>query len=134
MASWFGTIAGNVESLLDRVDQVANQTFIKDDDGLPTYFDEEGNVLPPESQMPRGSLTNAVKSSHQAITVDLSRATPRADGETQNSWAVRQKLVSLLLLLAIDFHACFHHSQTAGLPKCQPVNILSSCSLDHAVL
>lgn len=92
MASWLGTFAGNVESLLDRVDQVASQTFIKES-GLPTYFDEYGNVLPPESQVPRAPISPMMNTSLPSVQTGMAYTAIKVDNE-RSSWITLQKPVS----------------------------------------
>jgi hypothetical protein len=91
MASWLGSLASNVESLLDRVDQVANETFVKDAETLPVYFDAEGNVLPSESQLPEAVAPSQVSSSY--LQTAVGSGTPytsvQVEYDPQKAWVSR---------------------------------------------
>jgi hypothetical protein len=102
MASWLGSLASNVESLLDRVDQVANETFVKDAETQPVYFDAEGNVLPPESQLLQAPAANPVNSSYlqKASASGLPYTSVQMDHDSQKAWLSRpqKSVVSISLL------------------------------------
>jgi len=119
MARWLGSLgslASNVESLLDRVDQAASETFVKDVDALPTYFDDEGNVLPAESQLPKsfGAIAEISSYTPPPTAVGKTYTSVQMDYEPEKMWSTTRpsKLIAavsiyIFIMLAFESYAIF---------------------------